>query len=371
MIASVYIKDGNIHFYNEDRKFTDLGGLAYELGRPFLDFICYEPERFDECFTFFADAFDDEGAHAGAMHPKFKELIESQATDILTKEIYVYFYYQMFFEFIYNFIESPGNAIKVIEMKIPGAAKKLEWASEIIWPVAPPGKIYCDKEKRLHRAALDVVVIMSEHFKMLQRNFTKEVDLLIWFRENKETITGSPMDYLFMLEVYHKEYWGDYIYIDNPFKTFFGIIQEPEIVQLYEINIIADLCRFEFIKMIEHDIFIKKCKNCEHFFIPRGRADTEYCNRQYKETGRKCNEIGAMIRYEKNVAENPILKAHKKAYRRFNSRVRNKKMTQTEFLNWSNEASNKRDMCLAGEISFDDFIAWLEQGRVRKPRSKD
>ena len=75
-----------------------------------------------------------------------------------------------------------------------------------------------------------------------------------------------------------------------------------------------------------------------------------------------------MIRYERNVAENPILTAHKKAYRRFNSRVRNKKMTQTEFLQWSTEASKKRDLCLSGKLSFHEFTAWLEQGRVRKPR---
>jgi hypothetical protein len=43
-------------------------------------------------------------------------------------------------------------------------------------------------------------------------------------------------------------------------------------------------------------------------------------------------------------------------------------MTQSEFLRWSEEAVTKRDECLAGELSFDDFIAWLEQGRMRKAR---
>ncbi len=43
-----------------------------------------------------------------------------------------------------------------------------------------------------------------------------------------------------------------------------------------------------------------------------------------------------MLKYEKKVAENPILEAHKKAYRRFNSRVRNKKMTQAELAKRAN-----------------------------------
>ena len=77
--------------------------------------------------------------------------------------------------------------------------------------------------------------------------------------------------------------------------------------------------------MIEHDIFIKKCKNCERFFIPMRRVDAEYCNRIYGDTQKRCNEIGAILRYEKKVAENPVWEAYKKAYRRFNSRTRAKK----------------------------------------------
>ncbi|MDR1536839.1 MAG: DUF6076 domain-containing protein [Clostridiales bacterium] len=84
---------------------------------------------------------------------------------------------------------------------------------------------------------------------------------------------------------------------------------------------------------------------------------------------RKCSEIGATLRYERKVAENPIVEAHKKAYRRFNSRTRAKKMTQNEFMAWSEEAAKKRDECLAGELLFDEFKAWLEKGRIRKSRA--
>jgi hypothetical protein len=29
----------------------------------------------------------------------------------------------------------------------------------------------------------------------------------------------------------------------------------------------------------------------------------------------------------------------------------------------------KRDECLAGVLSFDEFVEWLDQGRVRKSRN--
>ena len=146
---------------------------------------------------------------------------------------------------------------------------------------------------------------------------------------------------------------------------------DGKVEQLYRIENIEELFRFEFIKMVEHEIFIKKCKNCERFFIPMRRVDAEYCNRIWGDTQRRCNEIGAAIQYEKRVAENPILEAHKKAYRRFNSRTRTKKMTQSEFMAWSDEAARKRDDCLAGRLSFDEFVAWLEQGRIRKPKNAE
>ena len=153
------------------------------------------------------------------------------------------------------------------------------------------------------------------------------------------------------------------------FRTLYGTLPSQEIVELYEVNTIDDLFRFEFIKMTEHDIFIKKCKNRERFFIPKRRVDAEYCERTYGDSQRKCSEISAILRYERKVTENPILEAYSKAYKRFNSRTRVKKMTQTEFLNWSEQARKLRDECVAGVLPFEEFAAWLEQCRVRKARS--
>lgn len=82
-------------------------------------------------------------------------------------------------------------------------------------------------------------------------------------------------------------------------------------VELYEIGSLDDLFRFEFVNMVKMMFFIKKCKNCGRFFIPKRRADAEYCERIFTDNGRKCSEIGATLRYEKKVAGNPILEAHK------------------------------------------------------------
>jgi len=321
MIASVYIKDGNIHFYNEQESLSGLGGIAYELGRPLLDFVCYEPEQFMEAFSGIASAFDIPDAHLGALDPVFLASLEEHLTDIQRHEIYVFFYAQALMKAIYA-EESPQVVV---------------------------GRLY-------------------EEFLQQRAFMIREIELLLQLRE--ETAKASSLEYLYRLDEIHRAESGSYVYLERPFRAFYGVTKPPEIVELYEIDSIGDLFRFEFMKMIEQDIFIKKCKNCERFFIPKRRADAEYCERLFGTARRKCSEIGATLRYEKKVAGNPILEAHKKAYRRFNSRTRTKKMTQGEFLQWSEQAAQKRDACLRGELSFDEFVAWLEQGRIRKSKTK-
>jgi len=370
MIASVYIKNGNIHFYNEN-SLSNIGGIEYALGRPLLDFVCYEPERFDDAFSIIASVYDNEYAYLAATEEPYISTLKESMTEFQTKETYIFFYAQMLMEFIFAFIDSPRQAIMLLEDKLPGAEEKLRWTMDFEWPASSSPYIevrYADKEKRLLRAAMDVVALMSESLKQKQEAMINEIELLLSFREVIGTPETTSLEFIYWIESYRLENTGESFYLENPLRSFYSALPTREVVELYEINTIDELFRFEFIKMIEHDIFIKKCKNCDRFFIPRRRADAEYCERIYGDGKRKCSEIGAMLRYERKVAGDPVLEAYSKAYKRFNSRARAKRMSQSEFLSWSEQARKLRDECLAGELSFEEFTAWLDQGRVRRKR---
>jgi hypothetical protein len=321
MIASVYIKDGNIHFYNEGDSLSAIGGLAYELGKPLLNFICFEPERFDEGFSDIAAAFEMPGGEIGMHAPEIQAGLRGMLTDMQASEIYLYFY---------------GRAL----INAAYAGK----------PV---------------REALNA---LSDDFRSTLAFAQHEIEYLLMLREKFPGV--QPMEYLYMLDLASQRDFGASFFLEEPFKVFYGVPKPPEVVELYEIEEVRDLLRFEFIKMVEHNIFIKRCKNCGWFFIPSRRADAEYCDRMFADTGRKCSEIGAMRRYERKVAEDPVWEAYKKAYRRFNSRTRARKMTQAEFLQWSEQAARKRDECLAGDLPLEEYREWLEQGRIRKQRTK-
>ncbi|MDR1321706.1 MAG: DUF6076 domain-containing protein [Gracilibacteraceae bacterium] len=324
MIASVCVKDGNIRFYNEQDDLSSIGGIVCELGKPLLNFLCYESERFDEAISDIVLAFETPGAETGMHSPEFKAATGEMLTNLQTSETYVYCFMREFLSAVYG-----GQ---------------------------PPR----EAARRL-----------SADFRSKRDFMASQVELLLNFREAAKGDDNFPvMELFYLLDEYNKEQIGEYVYLEKPLHSFYGCVKPPEIAELYEINSIDDLCRFEFVKMIEHNIFIKKCKNCGWFFIPNRRQDAEYCDRQFGDTNRKCSEIGAMLRYEKKVAENPVWEIYKRNYRRQNSRARAKKMTQAEFLRWSEEASQKRDECLAGEMPFDEYAAWLEQGRIRKVHAK-
>lgn len=52
-------------------------------------------------------------------------------------------------------------------------------------------------------------------------------------------------------------------------------------------------------------------------------------------------------------------------YKAHNARVRYGTMTKAEFTAWSKEARAKRADCVAGKLSFEDFVAWLDSDKQR------
>ena len=48
-----------------------------------------------------------------------------------------------------------------------------------------------------------------------------------------------------------------------------------------------------------------------------------------------------------------------------NARVRYGTMTKAEFTAWSKDARAKRADCVAGKLSLEDFVAWLDSDKQR------
>ena len=104
-------------------------------------------------------------------------------------------------------------------------------------------------------------------------------------------------------------------------------------------------------------------------YLMAERMLSSYCSRPLTDQPEKvCKDIGALLKYMDKVNADPIRKEYHRAYKRNHSRLRVSSMTQTEFLEWSDEAQEKRDQCLAGEIDIDEFMEWINQDRRYEKR---
>ena len=109
--------------------------------------------------------------------------------------------------------------------------------------------------------------------------------------------------------------------------------------------------------MIEHNIRIKKCKNCGKYFVLKGDYSTDYCDRIPDGEKFTCKKLAAMQARKKKVQDNPILK-YEKAYKRMYAHLSNHKISNEDFRLWAEAAANKRDSSLAEYSSSpsDDII---------------
>lgn len=134
-----------------------------------------------------------------------------------------------------------------------------------------------------------------------------------------------------------------------------------DLIETYTVTSIEEGLYISFMKMVENKVTVKKCKCCGNYFIPQGRIDTEYCDRYAPDSTKTCREIGATKKYHERSKNNPILQEFQKRYKKMNSRVRIKKLSQSDFFTWSEKARSLRDMAIDENMSLDKFITELSK----------
>ena len=73
-----------------------------------------------------------------------------------------------------------------------------------------------------------------------------------------------------------------------------------------------------------------------------------------------CKKIGAYRTDVKKVEADPVLNAYRMAYRRMHKNMEYGGLEADAFRRWKDEAAQKRDRCKAGELSAEEFLAWLD-----------
>jgi len=137
----------------------------------------------------------------------------------------------------------------------------------------------------------------------------------------------------------------------------------------YEIRSVYDMLSFEFSKMLEHGVRVKRCKNCGRYFILKGNYKTVYCDRIPEGESKNCQTIAAYGNYGGKLKDDPAWRAYNKYYKRYFARAKSGTISEDAFKRWRYEAVSRRDRCVEGELSVQDFTEWLD-GSFHKERKK-
>ena len=79
------------------------------------------------------------------------------------------------------------------------------------------------------------------------------------------------------------------------------------------------------------------------------------------EPEKTCRDVGARKRYDDKCKTDPVWQTYNRAYKAHYARYMKKKMTVSEFEEWSRFASELRDKTIAEEIPFEQYYTAIRK----------
>jgi hypothetical protein len=144
----------------------------------------------------------------------------------------------------------------------------------------------------------------------------------------------------------------------KPLRMSFEAVDSVTFTEVLYPKSIYDIIDFFVREFIIQEVRYRVCKHFNQFFALTGHINTKYCDRPFDSTGRTCKEIGELRLWEKK-ADTPALKAYSKEYKKRFAWIKYGKITKEAFYEWAEAARVKRDLCVRGGMTLEDFKAWL------------
>lgn len=116
----------------------------------------------------------------------------------------------------------------------------------------------------------------------------------------------------------------------------------------YRFSALQDYLWFVFINFLQYDVNFSECQHCGHFFIPKTKRKTLYCDRIRTEGGRTCKDIGPAVVSKRNAEFSTVLAEYDKAVNR------NFKRVERFEGKLSDEKKGK-------DLDYKDYSEWLER----------
>lgn len=139
-----------------------------------------------------------------------------------------------------------------------------------------------------------------------------------------------------------------------------------KIVEVFKFNTLTQLLNLSLVRIMDKKITLKKCLNCDNYFIPEKRTDEKYCNRISPQNHNKtCKEYGAKKTYRDEIKSIPLKNEHNKASQFFRMRItraknqKDEEYYQKEFNIYKKTYQQKKQQYKSGKLKEKDFIDWI------------
>lgn len=340
-------------------KMTDLGSIekfSYSLGGTLCDFTAVSPKISEKLFKVLSKKFvADVSARIdtptmGTYVPFLRKALETNS--------YLFLYLKFYAEALIMSCESKAEVIPFLRkfiskeiserylddiIALADTEQTADWLGQIILE---------DFEYRRNRTKtqLDRIVLGEGGLE----DFTHQQRFFILKHESGSGITED-----FKVKLVSEYNFEPSSNLGTIKATLRG--SDDGILTEYEINTPDDLISIEMFKTVLEDLPIKKCRCCGEYFVPVGRSDSEYCSRITFGEEKRCAQIGAMKTFKGKYAENPIYTVYNRAYKRNHSRLRNGKLYESEFREWSIAARMARDEFIKENKSPEEFSEKLKE----------
>lgn len=153
---------------------------------------------------------------------------------------------------------------------------------------------------------------------------------------------------------------GDHTFRFHPRSIIFELLSNDIFAEVLEPNSIYNLIDYHLRECIKQEVKVWVCKNCGRYFAVTGRSTTEYCNRPFDNRGCTCKEVGTIAQWTLSKKADDVSKNYRREYKRRFARIKSGTLPAEEFYSWRQKAREKKAACEAGEITQENFKAWLK-----------
>lgn len=139
----------------------------------------------------------------------------------------------------------------------------------------------------------------------------------------------------------------------------------------YDCYMLIGLCIAILQEIFYNNRIIKKCPNCNRYFVPLKRSDTIYCNEKSpQDPSKTCREYGIYTSYLKKTQTNEAIKLYKQIYNSKNNKMRRYNGSNDRLCNdlrsFVETAKQWKTDVKDGAKTEAEYIKWLKEVKEKK-----